>query len=330
MLEFVSNTFTITAGDSIQIKIAAKDAGGNTDTSYNNTVTLISSSSTYSFSVSSTPWANTSIITLSSGVATYYYTDTQAGYPMLTISRDAGDLLPDTQSNIILPKGLGFRSVPFTITSITTSTIIATFKNADNSTATAWVTDTAIILTSSSKGKFSLTSVPWSDTTILQFSSGVCTFYYKDKTGGNPILTISRYTFPETQSDTVTMPVVTASKIQYNIRSGETTPNPVSMWPTDTIEYTIYITNTGSETATASIIMDTRVFDTYTNNSVEYIWMETSTVASTWSYSIDTPTLAWTTGSPSLGNIYIKGLKWKIDTLGINQTKAIRFRVRIR
>jgi len=266
---------------------------------------------------------------MASGVATFYYTDTQAGYPIITAYR--ASLIADTQTETIRPASLKFSSSSFTIKSTDTASIVAILRNADNCTASLWTSDTGIILSSSSKGRFSLASTPWSDTTTVQFSWGVASFYYKDKLGGNPVLSITRYTFQDTQQDTVTRPIVTISKIQYNMRSSETGPYPMKMASSDTIEYTIYITNTGSETSTANIIMDTRAFDTYTNNPVEYIWMDTSTVASTWSYSIDTPTLNWFTGSPPGNNIdYVKGLKWQIDTLGINETKAIKFRVRIR
>jgi hypothetical protein len=330
-LDFVTNSFDTFAGQvSPYIKIAAKDAGGNTDTAYNETVTLSSSSNTYSFSVTYPTWSNTTIITLSSGVAIFYYTDTQAGQPVITAYR--ASLTTDTQTETIRPASLKFSSLPFAISSISTATVIARYRNADGNTATAWIPDTAVALTSSLKGKFSILQSPWANTTTIQFSSGVATFYYIDRLGGNPVITVTRtdYSYSDTQSDTVTRPIVTVSKIQYNTRSGNTGSLPIAMSPNDTIEYTIYITNTGTETAAGSILTDTRAFDTYTNNPVEYIWMETSTVASTWSYSLDTPTLTWTTGSPSYANIYIKGLKWKIDSLGIGQTKAIRFRVRIR
>ena len=115
-----------------------------------------------------------------------------------------------------------------------------------------------------------------------------------------------------------------------NIRSGETGSFPMKFWVSDTVEYTIYIRNIGTETAANSLIVDTRSFDTNTNNPVDFISMDTDTIASTWAYTTDPTFLVWITGSPATGASNIKGLRWRISSLGINETKVIRFRVRVR
>ena len=103
---------------------------------------------------------------------------------------------------------------------------------------------------------------------------------------------------------------------------------PMKFWVSDTIEYTIYIKNTGTETATNNLIVDTMSFDTSVNNPVDYISMDTDTIASTWAYTTDL--IVWTTGSPLSGASNVKGLRWRVATLGVNETKAIRFRVRVK
>ncbi|PIV54789.1 hypothetical protein COY52_13015 [Candidatus Desantisbacteria bacterium CG_4_10_14_0_8_um_filter_48_22] len=329
-LDFVSSPFSIAAGDtSPQIKVAAKTAGGDTDTSFSNTVALSTSSNSGVFSILSSVWKDTSIITFSSGIATFYYKDAQAGYPILTAFRSG--LLPDTQVHAIRPQTLVFTSPVFTMTSISTAALTAVYRNADNNTATGW-SDTATVITSSAKGKFSVSQAPWKDTTTIQFTSGIAIFYYADRKGGNPIITVTRpeYSLSDTQSDTVTKPMVTASKAQYNLRSLETGTMPIAMWSGDTIEYIIYIENTGTETSTGNIISDTYAFDTGTNNPLEYIYMDTFTIANTWAYTIDPTFSVWITGSPATGASNVKGLMWRISSLGINETKAIRFRVRVK
>jgi len=113
-----------------------------------------------------------------------------------------------------------------------------------------------------------------------------------------------------------------------NLRSGETGSFPMKFWVSDTVEYTVYISNTGTETATNNLIVDTRSFDTSVNNPVDFIRMDTDTIASTWAYTTDLS--VWITGSPASGASNVKGLRWRISTLGINETKAIKFRVRVK
>ena len=330
-LVFTTPEFKLRAGDtSPQIVVVAQDSTGNTDTNFNETVSLFTSSNSGQFSVSSATWVNTSIITFNAGTGTFYYRDYYAGLPVISVYR-AG-LSSDTQTETITIRALKFTNLPFTITSISTGTCIVKAEDGLGNTATNF-SETANVLTGSSKGSFSISGTTWLDTSIVKFSAGSAIFYYKDKKGGNPVITITRtdsWTFSDTQQETITKPVVQSSKVQLNMRSGETGTMPMKFWVSDTIEYTIYIKNTGTETATANIIIDTRAFDTSVNNPVEYIWMETSTVADTWAYTTDPTFTSWTTGSPLSGATNVKGLRWKINTLGINESRAIRFRVRVK
>ena len=115
-----------------------------------------------------------------------------------------------------------------------------------------------------------------------------------------------------------------------NLRSGETGSFPMKFWVSDTVEYTVYISNTGTETSTNNLVVDTRSFDTSVNNPLDYISMDTNTIASTWAYTTDPTFSVWITGSPLSGASNVKGLRWRISTLGVNETKAIRFRVRVK
>ena len=105
---------------------------------------------------------------------------------------------------------------------------------------------------------------------------------------------------------------------------------PMRFWTTDTVEYTIYISNTGTETSTGNVIIDTKSFDTSTNNAVDYVYMDTTGFADTWAYTTDPAFTVWTTGNPASGASNIKGLRWTINSLGINANKALRFRVRVK
>lgn len=79
-IRFITPPQILTINDtSMPITIIACDASGNTDTTFNNTVTISTSSNTGVFSVSDASWQNTTIITLSTGAATFYYRDSSAG-----------------------------------------------------------------------------------------------------------------------------------------------------------------------------------------------------------------------------------------------------------
>jgi len=97
----------------------------------------------------------------------------------------------------------------------------------------------------------------------------------------------------------------------------------------DTVEYTVTVANYGNETASGAVIADTSVFDTSVHAPVAFVWIETST-ADSWAYTLDG--INWETWglAPPAAGADIKGLKWLINTLGINEIKAIRFRVKIK
>ncbi|PIZ17596.1 hypothetical protein COY52_03835, partial [Candidatus Desantisbacteria bacterium CG_4_10_14_0_8_um_filter_48_22] len=331
-LEFQSQQVRIRAADtSSQIVVAAKDAGGNTAVTFNNTVSLFTSSNSGSFSVSATSWANTTAITFQSGFGYFYYRDNAVGYPVITAYRLS--LIADAQTETVSIRTLRFaNTIPFTITSISTAPVFIKAGDGLGNTAVLY-NDTVQLLTTSTKGYFSVSGTTWANTSVIYLSSGSKTIYYRDKIGGNPVITVTRtdsWTWTDTQQETVTKPTVQTSKVQMNVRSGETGSYPMKFWVSDTVEYTVYISNTGTETATNNLIVDTRSFDTNVNNPVDYITMDTNTIASTWAYTIDPTFSVWITGSPVSGASNVKGLRWRVTTLGINETKAIRFRVRVK
>jgi len=327
---FISPEFRIRAADTSPLVTAvAYDSGGNTDVSFSSTVSLFTSSSSGSFSVSTTPWADTSTITFLNGFGYFYYRDNAVGNPVL--SAMSYELSADTQVETITIRYLRFsNTTPFTITSISTAPVFLKAVDGSGNTAVLF-NDTVQLLTTSTKGYFSVSGTTWVNTSIVYLVSGGKTVYYKDKIGGNPVITVTRtdsWTWTDTQQETVTKPTVLTSKVQMNVRSGETGSMPMKFWVSDTVEYTVYISNTGTETATNNLIVDTRSFDTSVNNPVDYIYMDTSGFADTWAYTTDL--VSWTTGNPASGTSNVKGLRWRIDSLGINQTKAIRFRVRVK
>jgi hypothetical protein len=79
-IKFVTPPQILTVSEtSMAISIIVCDASGNTDTAFNNTVTLSTSSNTGVFSVSDVAWQDTTIITFLAGTATFYYIDLSAG-----------------------------------------------------------------------------------------------------------------------------------------------------------------------------------------------------------------------------------------------------------
>jgi len=332
MLNITTPQFRIRAGDTSPLMIvAAQDASMNTDVSFNNTINLSTSSNSGSFSVSDVLWQNTSSITFSSGVGSFYYRDFAVGYPVLTA--DHWPLTTDTQTETVSIRALKCaNTVPFTITSISTAPVFLKAEDGSGNTAVLF-NDTVQLLTTSAKGSFSVSGTIWANTSVIYLASGSKTVYYRDKTGGNPVITVTRtdsWTWTDTQQETVTKPTVLTSKVQMNLRSGETGVMPMIFWQSDTVEYTVYIRNIGTETAINNIVVDTRSFDTNSNNAVDYISMDTNTVANTWAYTIDPAFTVWIAGEPATGASNVKGLRWRIAVLGINESKAIRFRIRVK
>ena len=102
----------------------------------------------------------------------------------------------------------------------------------------------------------------------------------------------------------------------------------------DTIEYYLIVRNQGTETAANLTIVDTYCFDTSVYNPTVFISVDTSTIADSWTYAT-TPGITWQSynSSPSSGDGSVKGLKWRINSLGIyenNKQKTIKFRVRVK
>jgi len=321
------------SSESIVVEVQGSDGG--VDQSFNDTVILSTSSNSGSFSISPVSWSDTTIITLSSGVGTFYYKDYQVGYPVITVSR--ANFIPVTQQETIISSAFRFVSSSFIINSIETSPrIIVIAADYYGETDTTF-NETASLSSSSSRGKFSISNTNWAETSVVKFSRGVAGFYYRDAKSGNPVITISRTDLglSDTQQETVAQPVISITKYQRNEVAnplpGDSTTSPVYGFEGDTIEYTISIKNTGTETATAVLIYDTSVFDTSLNHSLIFIEMDTSPRADSWSYTTDTACINWNAWGdvPLPGEKYVKGLRWKLNSVGINEVKNIKFRVSI-
>jgi len=91
---------TTTAGiPSDSIVVQARDASGNVDALFDETITLLSSSLNGRFSLSKMPWSGTTEIVLSKGQQAFYYRDWDTGTPVITVYR-AG-LVSNTQVVIV-------------------------------------------------------------------------------------------------------------------------------------------------------------------------------------------------------------------------------------
>ena len=333
----ITPAFRVSAGNTgPAITVIAADVNGNTDITFNSTVTFSTSSNSGYFSLLSSPWSNTTVITLSGGTAAFFYKDNSTGYPTLTVSRLG--LQPDTLALYVTPSSLDIVSVPFSITAAESAAITVIARDGLGNTA-SW-TDTAVLSCSSGSGEFSVLSSPWSDTTTITLTNGAATFFFRDSSTGTPVITVSRtdLAISDTQSETVTFsgtPNIIITKYQRNIRTStgqsDSTTLPINALSYDTIEYTAWIKNTGTIAAYSVFIYDTQVFDTSLNHPLIFVGMDTSPNADSWSYTTDPALSVWQAWGiiPASGATDIKGLRWKIDTIAADQVKELRFRARM-
>jgi len=192
--------------------------------------------------------------------------------------------------------------------------------------------DTVRLESSSRTGRFSVNGTDWSvsNTTIIMLSSGTGSFYYKDKRGGNPVITVAGINtcFSDTRAQAVIQPVIAVQKSLTNLRSGCSGTVSVAVFPGDTIEYILTITNSGTETATGVVVTDTYVFDTNIFMPLVFISIDTSS-SETLAYTTTPNPLEsdWIAGTPDEGRKDIKGLRWKIDSIVAGKQKQVKFRV---
>jgi len=328
----ITDAFKLKAGaTSPRLTAAATGAIGGIDTSYNTEVIVSTSSESGYFSTTgSGSWTRKNLtLALTGGSAYVYYKDYKIGNPAITITPVSAPLLAGTQIETITACAF---EIPYfsTRTSDTSPLILATARGYDNEIDTNFK-ETVVLATSSPAGRFSLSSTTWQETTIFRFNEGTLGFYYRDKRGGNPLITISQPQLGITSSRTIDIliPYLQFTIQGKNLRTG-LSGTQVEIHQDDTIEYTVTVHNTGNETAIGIVISDTTVFDTSIYTPVAFISMDTS-VADSWTYSTDPLCANWQEwgSSPSEGE-NVKGLKWLINTLGINEQKQIRFRVQVK
>jgi uncharacterized repeat protein (TIGR01451 family) len=331
VLNFTSDPFIARSNQiSPQITIAARSGAGDLDTNFNDTVTLATSSPAGQFSVSDADWVNTTVIALSGGTGSFYYIDSQTGSPVITAYRSL--LIAGTQTENIAASGMGIVSSPFTVSSagISPQIKVVTRDGAGNTETT--FSDTMNLSSSSPKGKFSVSNTTWSDTTIITFCLGTGTFYYKDTRIGNPSIAVSRSDLglSDNQTELVIQPLITITKFQENLSTGANDTSSLLAISGDTVEYTITISNYGTETATGVVITDTFAFDTAAYLPLYFVSIDTF-AADSWTYAVNTPVNWQTWGSiPPAGSENVKGLMWRINTLGVSEQKQVKFRVRVK
>jgi len=345
-LNFTPSPFKAKAGTSIPLMVTFGGAAG-VDNSFNDTALLESSSDSGQFSANGSSWngTNTMIVKLVSGETQVYYKDLKLGTPTLTVSRGS-EYESSSQIETITAGRIEFISPQFTIHSNETVSIRIIASDYAGNTDTNW-SETVQFSSNSSRCKFSATDGDYNDTTIvLRMVQGETSCYLKNTRGGIWTITAKSYDYTWTidkdtpvtgaQANTITQPIISVTKyhqkknITYNTSSIPVTTG-------ETISYKLSITNLGSETATNLIITDTYVFDTSVNNAISLNdWDTTSWFSSgdSYTYTIDPQGIDWQPwGSepPSLPANNIKGLRWKINLLGIyeeNKTKNIYFEIK--
>jgi len=243
--------------------------------------------------------------------------------------------VPNLSFEEVSASSIVFTSSPFSISTVQSSnTITAEVRDQFGSVVTEW-SKPVYLRSTSQQGKFSVSRAVWSDTSVISPLLGRTSFFYKDSRGGNPGITATTQAISGTQTETVVMPVITVQKLQRNCTDSFLTTAPIVAKGGETVEWTVIITNTGVETAIDVIVTDSEVFDTgryYTGN---FVGMDTVVAGynsvDSWTYTLDPAYIIWQSwGSSPVPDENVKGLRWKINTLGINDARAVRFRSRIK
>ena len=205
-LKFVSSPFSIMQNNSSPkiTAIATGTSGGDTDTTFNNTVTLTSSSSNGKFSSDGANWSTTndSSITLTAGIGNFYYKDTNIGTPTITVSRV--DLVSNAQQETIT---LNPNAIKLAI--VTPARNITVGDISDSICVQAWTAknvkdsgynETCIFSTSSVTGRFSFSTSgeTWTSTITLKMVQGETYVYYQDIKTGSPTITVKSGALEET------------------------------------------------------------------------------------------------------------------------------------
>ncbi|PIZ14484.1 hypothetical protein COY52_12495 [Candidatus Desantisbacteria bacterium CG_4_10_14_0_8_um_filter_48_22] len=329
-LKITNSPFKAKSGQAVPVTVVAEDGVGNVDSNFNEAANLLTSSESGSFSLTQN-WVNINTVTLTNGSAAFYYRDYLIGSPVITITHSG--LTPAAQQETITASKLQFLSPPFVISSIQASdTIAVVARDESGNTDTGW-NETASLKSTSSKGRFSLGRESWSDTSIIRFSSGSIVFFYKDSRGGAPVITITSSDIISSQKETIVMPVILLEKFVRNEQlTGQDTQTIVLLSAGDTLEFRLKISNVGGETAINLIITDTITFNTAVYTPVAFLSMDSETIADSWTYAADPAGAIWEpwNSSPPAGAENIKGLRWGINTLGVNEQRSIKFRVRVK
>jgi len=243
--------------------------------------------------------------------------------------------IPNLSFEEVSASSIVFTSSPFSISTVQASnTITAEVRDKLGSVVQEWGKPVRISSTSL-QGKFSVSRSAWADTTVISPSLGKASFFYKDLRGGNPSIAVTTQAISGTQTETVVMPVITVQKLQRNCTDSLLTTAPIVAVGGETVEWTVIITNTGAETAIDVIVTDSEVFDTGRYHTGNFVGMDTVVAGynsvDSWAYTLDPAYIIWQSWGrvPSAGE-NVKGLKWKINALGINDSRAVRFRSRIK
>ena len=193
-----------------QVSYQLEDQFGNDATSSSpTTVTLSSTSSKGIFAATSGGSSVTSVtLAANQSAATFYYGDTGAGTPTITVS--SSGLTSATQTETIVAAALSVVTVTssafsMTATSSATQSFTVGLRDAyGNATASSSAT-TVTLSSTSAKGIFAATSGGSSVTqATIPANTSSLTLYYGDETAGSPTITVSSLGLTSaTQAETV-------------------------------------------------------------------------------------------------------------------------------
>jgi len=327
-LNFAAAPFKTKSGSAAAVTVTATDLNNNIDGSFSENISLLTTSNSGIFSAALNPWQGVTSIALAGGSATFYYRDYTAGIPVITISR-AGLITASQQERVTASK-MKITSSAFRISASQISDTLTAEARDELGAVDAQWNETVSLSTSFSAGHFSLDRDAWQNTSVVQMASGAVSFFYRSTKGGTPTITAFSIDIADTQTETIVMPVITVTKYQKNERiGGNTTSLPVELHSGDTIEWTIRVRNSGTETATGIEITDKSAFDTTLYDSIVFLSSDPSQADSS-CYTTDPAFSLWISGSPAPNSEDIKGLRWFINTLGIKQQREVKFRARVK
>ena len=213
-IAFTSAPLDLVQGTRGQITVTLEDSYGNpapsTSAQAINLSTTSSGGAFYATQSAATP-VTTVMIAADDTSISFYYADTAAGTPTVTVTDGALSSAP-TQQETVTPapaSRVAFTSAPFVLTAGSFGEVTLELQDSSGNSAAAVSPQTISLTTTSAGGSFFATPLSTTSLTSVVFATGQSTisFYYFDTAAGTPALAAVDAAFssaPAAQQETVT------------------------------------------------------------------------------------------------------------------------------